>query len=738
LENAKRQEVRTLLVVIKQLREDGTFKKSKEMAIDIAHDILKNASDVLSPRGQRYSEGTKAWLGILRTNMGRRCSDMVTVNAGLADERTSRGWSTEKQTFSCQLTDEDFAYVAKVYKGQMEAANLLRGSIPVVLAEDETKITPKAEFDHATASIVGFCGVKCAAKCTTAPMRRKKKCVDPHGCRDGYHVPGDDAYAKLVDGHGNSTTGTLARAVVLRPLHPDLKPVPILWTPTCNTFTCKDYVYPQWQRLHTLYNKHLAPIIGPIIANASDGDSRRRCAQLGYALTTWLLRNGEDIYTLPDCAGFIFSGKYYPTLAVLFADQDFIHNGKKLINLMVSPTRVLRFGLCTAHIGMLKTLFASFRLDEHGMLPTDLDRGGYNAMDWNSALRLMRRLVLERLATLIAGQGGHRPHPELLGLRQYTIVCRTYTGIFLSLLAPHLTRVHDAGFVCTCLRLWKCWILFSPQDEDVPDHLRRTLKNAWITPETFQDVLLSCHYAVLLLMTFRDRFPHLSLPYWLTGTDSCEDLFSSLGSFVQNKRVYTYLDGLQIIRSQVWGLLQSARSTVDIRGTRRRLQHNVWDEEPDAEARADPEPYPADAAIREAWQAGASDARAWAVTCGMQPSTAGAEMPAWWLAPHEHDNITITKASQEAQAADDEEAGEEAGQPPDPQDDDVGPGGEQPDGAEGLGNAIIGRGPVAGRGGRTGRRSRSDRRGAGCRSYAHPDHHEVVNSRRRQAIGGSG
>jgi len=189
LENAKRQEVRTLLVVIKQLREDGTFKKSKELAIDIAHDILKNASDVLSPRGQRYSDGTKAWLGILRTNMGRRCSDMVTVNAGLASERTSRGWSTEKQTFSCQLTDEDFAYVAKVYEGQMAAANLPWGSIPVVLAEDETKITPKAEFDHATKSIVGFCGVKCAAKCTTAPMCRMAKCVNPHGCRDGYDIP---------------------------------------------------------------------------------------------------------------------------------------------------------------------------------------------------------------------------------------------------------------------------------------------------------------------------------------------------------------------------------------------------------------------------------------------------------------------------------------------------------------------------------------------------------------------
>ena len=114
----------------------------------------------------------------------------------------------------------------------MEAANLPLGSIPVVFAEDETKITPKAEFDHATKSI---CGVKCAAKCTSASTCKKKQCVDPHGCRDGYHIAlptGDDAYARITEAHGSSTTGTLARAVVLCPLNPALRRIPILWTPT--------------------------------------------------------------------------------------------------------------------------------------------------------------------------------------------------------------------------------------------------------------------------------------------------------------------------------------------------------------------------------------------------------------------------------------------------------------------------------------------------------------------------
>jgi hypothetical protein len=53
-------------------------------------------------------------------------------------------------------------------------------------------------------------------------------------------------------------------------------------------------------------------------------------------------------------------------------DQDFIHNGKKLINPLDSPVRVLQLGgdiCCLEHLGMV---YNKFSYDEHGLRPKDI------------------------------------------------------------------------------------------------------------------------------------------------------------------------------------------------------------------------------------------------------------------------------------------------------------------------------------------------------------------------------
>ena len=168
VEHAKRQDVRRLLRDIKLLREEGTFAGDKSTAVGIAVDIIKNASAVLPAKGRRYSEDTKAWLSVLRTAVGVRGFNIVSLNLGAAHERSARRWVEGKKEFNFDLTDESCEEHAHTYTALMGQHGLVPGEVPVTIAEDESQISPKVEFDSNTKTIVGYCGEKCAANCDSA------------------------------------------------------------------------------------------------------------------------------------------------------------------------------------------------------------------------------------------------------------------------------------------------------------------------------------------------------------------------------------------------------------------------------------------------------------------------------------------------------------------------------------------------------------------------------------------
>ena len=168
VEHAKGRDIRKLLEDIKEMREEGTFKDDKAMAISVATDILKNASAMLGANGRRYSDDTIAWLGVMRTNAGPRVFNMVSNNAGLSHERSARLWAQNKRHYACQGTDADFCMLAQTYEAEINRHGIPLGSVPVTLATDETRITPKMEYDVGTNSIVGYCGRKCDNECDTA------------------------------------------------------------------------------------------------------------------------------------------------------------------------------------------------------------------------------------------------------------------------------------------------------------------------------------------------------------------------------------------------------------------------------------------------------------------------------------------------------------------------------------------------------------------------------------------
>ena len=62
----------------------------------------------------------------------------------------------------------------------------------------------------------------------------------------------------------------------------------------------------------------------------------------------------------------------------------------------------------------------------------------------------------------------------------------------------------------------------------------------FVSLQCFIDIQLSCHFVVLLICHFRDKFPNLVVPLHLTGSDSCEIFFSRIGGMNGQERAYDF------------------------------------------------------------------------------------------------------------------------------------------------------------------------------------------------------
>ena len=113
-------------------------------------------------------------------------------------------------------------------------------------------------------------------------------------------------------------------------------------------------------------------------------------------------------------------------------DQDFVHNFKKLINVLVSTVRNITLGEHLLNLDILGIVYTSFPPSRHGLQEKDLERKGYAAMDFPSALRLCSGKMLACVQELIDGSPGQEAHPYLKGLWYYLKMCRRYVSMFMS------------------------------------------------------------------------------------------------------------------------------------------------------------------------------------------------------------------------------------------------------------------------------------------------------------------
>ena len=620
----------------------STSEELTTTAASVAAQIIRQQ------RSYRTATNVKDFLAALRILGGAKVYNYVALNLNLPSERSARRWRPELPPFGVGASPQNFALAAAVY-GQAMRQHAIEGPVPCMLTEDETAINATLDWDPATDSVIGSCGTCCSGGCVTKKECQGpggRGCVDPHGClyrtENVALVLGDDGetYANLKTFVKKHKKARLLRVILVNPLHRLLPCIPIVLVGTCLTFSYGGYLLKQWEYVEELFETALNPIGLHWIGHSSDGDQRRRRAFMIHSTSTAGIR-----FTLPGAEGFTHTGRVVGmdgggTRVRLNMDQDYKHNIKKLINCLTSSTRHLKIGPNKhANLDLLRVLVTDVPRARHGILTGDLDRHGSRAMDVPSALRLISTDALA--AIRIAAETGYEGVPRqpfLAGLHRLLTITHLYATIFMQNQLSHLERVEQAGTVVTYLRLWREWVKNrdrGPDPEYAPSRTKRM--DDYITRECSQDVLLSCHFVVLLIRTFREYYPDLECPFERCGSDSCETFFSSLGSFVMNKRVYSVCEALQTTRSQVVLKLLGCSGRVQYPKSARGGEK--W-QEPKGCAH-NPLNWPSDEAMATSWNAGVQIAYRWATADNMKPKCTNPRAqqrnrryPEWWSRPH--------------------------------------------------------------------------------------------------------
>jgi hypothetical protein len=210
---------------LQSMANEGLLVGKDQNALLFVANITKNLAKTKGPRGNRHNALTQAVMGVLRKVGGERVHTLLSQNiGGLPCESTSRSFM-HGEPFNAHLRDADFERIAGVYGMVMDRLGLPRGSIPCLVGEDETAINPNPQWDPAQDAAIGFCDVDCDRKCVkVTTCRSEGVCPRQHSCKwEGDFVvsmAGD--YEEVQRTMRQARVGTLARAMVINPLHPGL------------------------------------------------------------------------------------------------------------------------------------------------------------------------------------------------------------------------------------------------------------------------------------------------------------------------------------------------------------------------------------------------------------------------------------------------------------------------------------------------------------------------------------
>jgi hypothetical protein len=308
-------------------------------------------------------------------------------------------------------------------------------------------------------------------------------------------------------------------------------------------------------------------------------------------------------------------------------DQDYIHNGKKLINPLFSGRRDLILGEELVSFNHVRMVYNTFKVDDHKLKIEDIER--MDRQNWGSAQRIASRHVQRCLKEMRSTTSGRAE--RTLGTEIYLMIVADYIDIFMSHSLTLWERVRNASRVQHFFLLWLCWVRKQ-------SHVNANIN--FISREAYQDVKISCHFAVLLMRLFRDHYSNLPCVLHLTGSDVCENFFSKVGGMVGSERAYDFTDLLHAVGT----LNRVAEEESNPQGLRfnksHKKQESIWNKlhqqtTENHDVLSHYGPISTDDKIIEALKVGLNDAQNLLSRFGMQPE--GHTQSSWWFKPWTED-----------------------------------------------------------------------------------------------------
>ena len=309
-----------------------------------------------------------------------------------------------------------FADVNVLYERQLSLRDVRCGTVCVVAAEDESAVSAAVEgmepdLDKREVNLVGFCGPLCGE---VGPDGQP----GPHKCGLSgvkFSANGTCQMADLRRIFEQHRVGHYVSVVLIVPLCHDLPVVACHLEVTCNRFTSAD-IDEKWNWLsEQYYSAGLGETLGPLLGHASDGDVRRRGAQLRRSLRC-TAPPGAELYSGVDGLDICVTlsevnGKQRPChLSV----QDYIHGYKKFFNCF-RDTKDMALGVHSISMAALVETVERISVEVHGIRAGDVapDR---NRQNTRPILRMVSPDALAAIATLPDFEERHRGTHAFLSL----------------------------------------------------------------------------------------------------------------------------------------------------------------------------------------------------------------------------------------------------------------------------------------------------------------------------------
>ncbi|CAM6105892.1 unnamed protein product [Calypogeia fissa] len=513
-EAANQKNVNKFCTSIMLAHKSGAFG-GRAAVWDMLTDIVSNLNK--KQQGKRYKKGTMLLCQTLYLHGGRRVVDCLASNGIGPSLNTLQRGRRGMPVFRAGIHVEQFKFIASVYSKLKIRLGIL-GPVPCYLAEDETYVKKTVRWLPKYDTLLGFCGKK-----------------EDHECLVGLEIvvgDGEIGFNNIADSYEGYVKGHQARCIIVNPLVVGLPRLCILATITCGKFDAQ-WVRHQWKILQSLWDIQCLDAVGPLLGHASDGDSRRRKLMLqdytGKGISGPRFDLGFEGWTLTHsvitCGSVVHASGLH--------DQDYIHNGKKLGNVLDSIKRILQPGAQVAMLTHVEHVYKLYDEKDHGLNSEDIART--DRQNWASAQRLCSRKVGCCLKMLRERKDAKVE--QTLGTELYLSICADYMDIFMNTGLTLRQRIVLCGKVGFFFRLWRLWCFHGNHAVGGNTQPINFGSNC-IPMQTFLDIQISVHFVVLLIIQFRDRYPYLPIPLGLTGSNACEQFFSKVGGMKGHERSY--------------------------------------------------------------------------------------------------------------------------------------------------------------------------------------------------------